>query len=40
MKAGTYLCQGARQSVLMVQKAATRSANADGLYAELWPASW
>ena len=40
MKAGTYLCQGARQSVLMVQKAATRSASADGVYAELWPATW
>lgn len=40
MKAGTFLCQGARQSVLMVQKAATRSASADGVYAELWPASW
>jgi hypothetical protein len=40
MKAGTFLCQGARQSVLMVQKAATRSASADGLYAEVWPATW
>ena len=40
MKAGTFLCQGARQSVLMVQKSATRSASADGVYAELWPASW
>ena len=40
MKAGTFICQGARQSLLMVQKAATRSASADGVYAELWPASW
>lgn len=40
MQAGTFLCQGARQSVLMVQRAATRSASADGVYAELWPATW
>ena len=40
MKAGTFLCQGARQSVLMVQKAGSRTSNADGLYAELWQASW
>lgn len=40
MRAGTFLCQGARQSVLMVQKAGSRSSSADGIYAELWPASW
>lgn len=40
MRAGTFLCQGARQSVLMVQKAGSRTSSADGLYAELWPASW
>ncbi|MEP7124548.1 MAG: hypothetical protein ABJE95_26705 [Byssovorax sp.] len=40
MKAGTFLCQGARQSVLMVQKAGSRTSNGDGLYAELWQASW
>ncbi len=40
MKAGTYLCQGARQSVLMVQKEGSRTSNGDGLYAELWAASW
>jgi hypothetical protein len=40
MKAGTFLCQGARQSLLMVQKAGSRTSNGDGLYAELWAASW
>jgi hypothetical protein len=40
MRAGTFLCQGARQSVLLVQKAGSRTSSADGLYAELWPASW
>ncbi len=40
MKAGTFLCQGARQSVLMVQRAGSRTSNGDGLYAELWAASW
>ena len=40
MKAGTFLCQGPRQSVLMVQKAGSRTSSGDGLYAELWAASW
>jgi hypothetical protein len=40
MRAGTFLCQGARQTVLMVQKAGSRSSSADGLYAELWQAIW
>ncbi len=40
MRAGTFLCQGARQSVLLVQKAGNRSSSADGLYAELWAATW
>ena len=40
MRAGTFLCQGARQSLLMVQKAGSRTSSGDGLYAELWAASW
>jgi hypothetical protein len=37
---GTYLCQGASRTVLVVQRAASRGASGDGLYAEVWPTSW
>lgn len=37
---GTYLCQGPSRSVLVFERAGTRSGSADGLYAELWPTSW
>lgn len=37
---GTFLCQGAKQTILLVSRAALRNAQGDGLYAELWPATW
>jgi hypothetical protein len=37
---GTYYCQGQNRTLLVVQRAATRGSNGDGLYAELWPTSW
>jgi hypothetical protein len=37
---GTYLCQGPSRSLLVFERAGTRGAGADGLYAELWPTSW
>jgi hypothetical protein len=39
-QAGGYLCQGPRKQLLLVQRAATRGSNADGVYAELWAATW
>ena len=36
-----YVCQEAQQEILLVQQAsADIGLNADGLYAELWAASW
>lgn len=37
---GAYLCEGAKRTVLLVQRGSVRGASADGLYAELWPISW
>jgi len=37
---GAFMCQGAKQQLLLVRRAATRGAAGDGLYAELWAASW
>jgi hypothetical protein len=37
---GAFVCSGARQTLLLVQRAATRGGQGDGLYAELWPATW
>lgn len=37
---GSFICQGAKQTLLVVSRAATRNAPGDGLYAELWPATW
>jgi len=39
-QAGTYLCEGPEHQLLVVQRAATRKSNTDGLYAELWAATW
>lgn len=39
-QAGGYVCQGPRKQLLVVQRAATRGSNADGVYAELWAATW
>ncbi len=37
---GTYLCEGAKRTVLLVQRGSTHGGSADGLYAEVWPTSW
>lgn len=37
---GTYLCEGAKRTVLLVQRGSSHGASADGLYAEVWPTSW
>jgi hypothetical protein len=37
---GTFACQGPKQQIYVVQKAATRSSQSDGLYGELWAATW
>ncbi len=37
---GTFICQGPKQQLLAVQRAATRSSSGDGIYAELWATSW
>lgn len=37
---GTYICQGPKQQLLVVQRAATRASSGDGVYAELWATSW
>ncbi len=39
-QAGTYICEGPSRQIFVVQRAATRDSNSDGMYAELWPASW
>lgn len=39
-QAGGYLCQGARKQLLLVQRAASRGSNSDGIYAELWATTW
>lgn len=37
---GTFVCQGPKKQLLVVQRASQKSASPDGLYAELWPTSW
>jgi hypothetical protein len=37
---GGFVCQGPEQRLLVVQRATSIAANADGLYAELWPTTW
>ena len=37
---GAFVCQGPKQQIFLVQRAATRGGQADGLYAELWSATW
>jgi hypothetical protein len=37
---GLFACQGPRQQLIVVQRAATRGSGGDGLYAELWATSW
>jgi len=37
---GTFVCQGPKQQLYLVQRAATRGSQGDGLYAELWGATW
>jgi hypothetical protein len=37
---GAFVCQGPKQQLFLVQRAATRGAPGEGLYAELWNATW
>jgi hypothetical protein len=37
---GTFVCQGPKQQLYLVQRAATRGSQGDGLYAEVWAATW
>lgn len=37
---GAYLCQGPRQQLVVVKKSERVGADADGLFAELWPTTW
>jgi hypothetical protein len=37
---GTFVCQGPKQQLLLVQRAGSRTDKADGIYAELWAATW
>ena len=37
---GTFLCQGAKRQLLFVQRDGSRTDKGDGIYAELWPATW
>lgn len=37
---GTFICQGAKNQLLVVQRAATRASGGDGIYAELWATTW
>jgi hypothetical protein len=37
---GAYVCQGARQQLVVVQKAEAAGGGGDGLYAELWATTW
>jgi hypothetical protein len=39
-KGGGFVCVGPKQQLLVVQRAAARGANADGIYAEVWATSW
>lgn len=39
-KEGTYVCQGAKKQLYVVQRASSKASSGDGLYAELWPTSW
>ncbi|HRI64672.1 MAG TPA: hypothetical protein PK156_10535 [Polyangium sp.] len=40
LEGGAYVCQGAHQQLIVVQRAASRGGKADGLYAEVWPSNW
>ncbi len=37
---GTFICQGPKQELWLVQRAATRGGAGDGLYAEVFAATW
>ncbi|MDC0749136.1 hypothetical protein [Polyangium mundeleinium] len=37
---GTFVCQGPKQELYLVQRAATRGKPGDGLYATAYPVSW
>jgi hypothetical protein len=37
---GTFVCQGPKQQLLVVQRAGSRTDKGDGLYAELWGTTW
>jgi hypothetical protein len=40
LEGGAFVCQGTHQQLIVVHRASTRGAKADGLYAEVWPSSW
>ena len=40
LEGGAFVCQGAQQQLIVVQRATSRGGKADGLYAEVWPSSW
>lgn len=37
---GTFVCQGKKQQLLVVQRSSSKASSGDGLYAELYPTSW
>jgi hypothetical protein len=37
---GTFVCQGPKQQLLVVQRAGSRTDKGDGIYAELWGTAW
>jgi hypothetical protein len=37
---GTFVCQGPKQQLLVVQRAGSRTDKGDGIYAELWATAW
>ena len=37
---GAYICQGARQQLVVVQRSGRVGADGDGLFAELWATTW
>lgn len=37
---GLFACEGPKRQLFMIRRAATRSGQGDGLYAELWAATW
>ena len=37
---GAFVCQGPKQELYLVQRAATRGGPGDGLYATVYPVSW